>query len=66
MVERLILTGSLIRRNRLVPFLGVVKHRINVEDDPAKREKAVAYNLTDCKFCFAAAGLDYVVLHLFK
>jgi hypothetical protein len=39
-----------LNRNRLVPFLGVAEHRINVEHDPAKREQAVPHHLTDLKF----------------
>ena len=47
MVERLILVRPDIRRDRLVPFLGVAEGRIDIEHDAAKRIKAVADHLAD-------------------
>jgi hypothetical protein len=38
MIERLILVRSHLGRNRLIPLLGVVEFRIDVEHDAAKRK----------------------------
>jgi hypothetical protein len=39
-----------LRRDRLVPFLGIAEHRIDIEHDAAKRKQAVPHNLSDLKF----------------
>jgi hypothetical protein len=41
MVERLVLARANLRGDRLVPFLGIVEFRIDVEYDPAKRNLAL-------------------------
>ena len=50
MIERLILVRPNLGRNRLVPFLGIVEQRIDVENDPAKRIDAVPHDLADGVF----------------
>ena len=50
MIERLILMRPDLGRDRLVPFLRIVENRIDVEDDAAKRIKAVPDNLADLIF----------------
>ena len=63
MVERLILARSFIRRDRLIPLLGVVERWVNVEDHAAKREETMSHNLTDCEFRLLPAGYHYMVGH---
>src|ERR1700740_328002 len=46
-IERLVLARTPVGRNRLVPFVGVVEFRIDVEDHAAKRIEPVADDLTD-------------------
>jgi hypothetical protein len=50
MIERLIFVWADLRRDRLVPFLGVVEDGIDIEDDTAKRKQAVFDHLADLKF----------------
>jgi hypothetical protein len=47
MVERLILVRPHLGGNRLVPFLGIGKHRIDIEHHAAERIDAVADDLAD-------------------
>src|SRR6185312_6236352 len=53
MIERLILRRAPLGRYRLIPFLGVVEHRIDVENHAAKRIKPVTHDLTDREFTSA-------------
>src|ERR1700691_3704522 len=50
MVEGLVLVRTDLRRDRLVPFLGVVEDGIDVEDNAAERKQAVPDYLADLKF----------------
>ncbi len=50
MIERLILVRPHFGRDRLVPFLGIVEHRIDIEHDAAKRIEAVPDDLADLIF----------------
>src|SRR6185437_575838 len=54
MIEGLLLRRPAIRRDRLIPLLGIVKHRIDIEDDAAKGIKPVPDNLSDREFGIAA------------
>src|SRR5271169_4900168 len=47
MVERLILMRPDFGRDRLVPFVGIVEYRVDVENDAAERIEAVPDNLAD-------------------
>ena len=53
-VERLLLAGAAVLRNRGIPFVGIVEFRIDVENHPAKRVFAVADHLPKMIFstCF--------------
>src|SRR5690242_20708512 len=51
MIERLVLARTYLGRNRLIPFLGIGKHRVDVEHHAAERIDAVAHDLADLKFC---------------
>jgi invasion protein IalB len=46
-IEGLVLVRPDLGRDRLPPFLGVVEHRVNVENHTAEREQAVLHHLTD-------------------
>src|SRR5262249_57903399 len=50
MIERLVLARTPIGRNRLVPLVGVVELRIDVEDHAAERVEPVAHDLADLVF----------------
>src|ERR1700733_14908846 len=50
MIERLILVRTNFRGDRLVPFVGIVEHRIDVEHDAAERIEAVPDDLADLIF----------------
>src|ERR1700726_784517 len=50
MIERLVLVRTDFRGDRLVPFVGVVEHRIDVEDDAAERIEAVPDDLAELIF----------------
>src|SRR5580704_9874615 len=47
MIERLVLARPHLGGDRLVPFLGIVEHRIDVEYDTAERIKPVPHHLAD-------------------
>jgi len=47
MIERLILVRTHVGRDRLVPFLGIVENRIDIEYDAAERVEAVPDDLAD-------------------
>ena len=53
MVIRLILGRPHIFRNREPPFLGIVEHRVDIENDAAKREQTMAHDLTNAEPGFA-------------
>lgn len=53
MVERLVLAGTDILGNGLVPFLGVVEFRVDIEDDSTEIEESVLDHLADLEFCAA-------------
>src|SRR3979490_1764070 len=62
-IERLILVRPNLRRDRLVPLLGIVELRIDVEHDTAKRKQAVTNHLADLELRvahFAHAQTDIV------
>src|ERR1700722_5732757 len=50
MIERLVLLRTDFRGDRLVPFVGIVEHRIDVEHDAAKRIEAVPDHLAELIF----------------
>src|ERR1700688_4611095 len=50
MIERLVLVTTDFRGDRLVPFVGIVEHRIDVEHDAAERIEAVPDDLADLIF----------------
>src|SRR5579864_5895596 len=50
MVERLVLVRTDFRGDRLVPFVGIVEYRIDVEHDAAERIEAVPDDLADLIF----------------
>src|ERR1700741_775155 len=50
MIERLVLVRTDFRGDRLVPFVGIVEHRIDVEHDAAERIEAVPDDLADLIF----------------
>src|SRR5215207_11757644 len=50
MVERLVLRWPNRLRNREPPLLGVVEHRIYIENDSAEREDAMPHHLSDRVF----------------
>jgi hypothetical protein len=50
MIERLVFVRPHLSRDRLVPFLGVVEDRIDIEHDAAERKNPVPQNLADLVF----------------
>src|SRR5262245_65577476 len=50
MIERLVLARAPVGGDRLVPFVGIVELRIDVEDHATKRIESVANNLTNLEF----------------
>src|SRR3984893_15922645 len=50
MIERLVFMRTDFRGDRLVPFVGIVEYRIDVEDDAAERIEAVPDDLADLIF----------------
>src|SRR5690242_149433 len=53
MVEGLLLRRPAVGRDRLIPFLGIVEHRIDIEDDAAKGIEPVPDDLSDREFGIA-------------
>src|SRR5712691_5685311 len=49
-VERLVLVRPHFGGDRLVPFLGIVEFRVDIEHDAAEREDAVAHHRPDREF----------------
>lgn len=49
-IKRLVLNGPNVLGNGLVPFLGVIEFRVDVEYDPAKRIYAMVDNLAYLEF----------------
>ena len=47
MIVRLLAARTNFRRNGIIPFFGVIKFRINIKHDPAKRVMAVTDNITN-------------------
>src|SRR6185295_6878375 len=52
-IKRLILVGTYVGGDRLQPFLGVVEHRIDIENDAAERMHAVLHHLTNLELGFS-------------
>src|ERR1700730_13388994 len=50
MIERLVFMRTDFRGDRLVPFVGIVEHRIDVEHDAAERIEAVPDDLAELIF----------------
>src|SRR5262245_30873958 len=50
MIEQLVLARAPVGWDRLVPFVGIVELRIDVEDHATKRVEPVANNLTNLEF----------------
>lgn len=50
MVEGLILAGPHFSRNRLLPFLGIRKFRIDIKNHAPEWKEPVLYDLADAKF----------------
>src|SRR5579863_4395612 len=50
MIKRLVLVRPHFHGDRLVPLIGIVEYRIDVEHHPAKRIEAVADDLADLEF----------------
>src|SRR5580692_6191181 len=51
MIERLILVRPHLGRDGLIPLVGIVEYRIDVEHDAAERIKAVLDHLSDLELC---------------
>jgi hypothetical protein len=50
MIERLILPRTNFSGDRLPPFLGIIEHGIDIENNAAKRIQAVFDHLADLEF----------------
>ena len=51
MVERLVLCRTHFRWDRIIPFFGIGKDRINVKHDAPEIENAVAHDFADTILC---------------
>jgi hypothetical protein len=62
MIERLVLARPHFRRNRLIPFLGVVEGGIDVENYAAERKYAVLDDLPDLELGLSDLGHLYAFI----